>query len=67
MPTTNSHIQVDVNSPMLRQGIVPNAKRGHYGGGGEGRRRGPRRDVEEDKKGGGVRQYASHGIFGDKH
>jgi len=32
MPTTNSHIQIDVSSPMLKQGIVPNANRGHYGG-----------------------------------
>jgi len=33
MLTTKSHIHIDANSPMLRQGIVPNANRGHYEGG----------------------------------
>ena len=48
MLTTKSHRDIDANSPMLRQGIVPDAKRGHYEEGGEGKSRRARRVVEED-------------------
>ena len=48
MQTSNSHIHIDANSPMLKEGIVSNTNRGHYEGGGEDRRRRPRRVVEEE-------------------
>jgi len=67
MPTTNSHIHINANSPMLRRGTVPNANRGHYGGKREGRRRRPRREVEEEKRVGGARKDASRAMSGGKH
>jgi len=68
MLTTNSHIHKDANSPMLRQVIVPNANRGHYEGGGEGRRRRSRRaEDEEGMRVSGVVRDASPAMSGGKH
>jgi len=68
MPTTKSHRYIDTNSPMLRQSIVPNANRGHYKGGGEGRKRRPRRAVEEERmRVGVVERYASPTTSRGKH
>jgi len=51
---------------MLKQGIVPNANRGHYRGG--DRRRRTRKEVEEEgKRVGGVERDANHDMFGGKH
>ena len=68
MPTTKSNIHKDANSSMLRQSIVPNANRGNYKGRREGRRRRPRRVVEEEgMRMGGIERDASSAKFEGKH
>jgi len=53
---------------MLRQGIAPNANRGHKKGGDEGRRGTPRRVVEEvGTMVDGVERDANRAKFEDMH